>query len=150
MHSVFLTQGSAGTLGSTEYLREKYPHVKVCAGEALQCPTLLYNGYGGHRIEGIGDKHVPWIHNMKNMDMVAGIDDTPNMRIMQLFNEPAGKEYLIKKGVSTELVEQLNLLGISSIANLMGAIKMAKYYEMTSDDIVFTVATDSMEMYQPE
>jgi cysteine synthase len=148
LHSVFLTQGSAGTLGSTEYLREKYPLLKVCAGEALQCPTLLYNGYGGHRIEGIGDKHVPWIHNMKNMDMVAGIDDTPNMRIMQLFNEPAGKEFLMKQGVSVELVEKLDLLGISSIANLMGAIKMAKYYEMTENDIVFTVATDSMEMYQ--
>ncbi len=88
----FLTQGSAGTLGSTDYLREKFPFLKVCAGEALQCPTLLYNGYGGHRIEGIGDKHIPWVHNIKNMDMVAGIDDEANIRIMRLFNENAGKE----------------------------------------------------------
>ena len=78
LSGVFLTQGSAGTLGCTEYLREKYPTFKVCAGEALQCPTLLYNGYGGHRIEGIGDKHVPWIHNIRNMDLVAGIDDERN------------------------------------------------------------------------
>ncbi|MCD4818197.1 MAG: pyridoxal-phosphate dependent enzyme [Candidatus Cloacimonetes bacterium] len=147
-HSVFLTQGSAGTLGCTDYLRKKYPLVKVCAGEALQCPTLLYNGYGGHRIEGIGDKHVPWIHNMKNMDMVAGIDDEPNMHIMRLFNEPEGKKYLVEKGVDPELIEKLDLLGISSIANIMGAIKMAKYYEMNENDVVFTVATDSMEMYQ--
>lgn len=144
---VFLTQGSAGTLGSTEYLREKYPSYKVCAGEALQCPTLLYNGYGGHRIEGIGDKHVPWIHNIKNMDMVAGIDDERTIRIMRLFNEPAGQAYLKELGVKDEVVQKLDLLGISSIANLVGSIKMAKYYEMNENDVVFTVSTDSMEMY---
>ena len=146
--ALFLTQGSAGTLGCAEYLRKKYPTFKVCAGEALQCPTLLYNGYGGHRIEGIGDKHVPWIHNIKNMDMVAGIDDEPNMHIMRLFNEPEGKKLLIEKGVDPQLLEKLDLLGISSIANMMGAIKMAKYYEMSENDVIFTVATDSMEMYQ--
>ncbi len=146
--ALFLTQGSAGTLGCADYLREKYPTFKVCAGEALQCPTLLYNGYGGHRIEGIGDKHVPWIHNIKNMDMVAGIDDEPNMHIMRLFNEPEGKKLLIEKGVDPQLLEKLDLLGISSIANMMGAIKMAKYYEMNENDVIFTVATDSMEMYQ--
>ncbi len=136
-------------MGSADYLREKFPQIKVCAGEALQCPTLLYNGYGAHRIEGIGDKHVPWIHNIKNMDLVAGIDDEPNMQIMRLFNEPAGQEYLINEaGVSEDLVNKLNLLGISSIANMMGAIKLAKYYEMNENDIVFTVATDSMDMYQ--
>jgi len=146
---VFLTQGSAGTLGSTDYLREKFPAYKVCAGEALQCPTLLQNGYGEHRIEGIGDKHVPWIHNIKNMDMVAGIDDNPNIRLMRLFNEPAGKEFLKKElGMDPELVDKLELLGISSIANLMGSIKLAKWYEMDENDMIFTVATDSMEMYQ--
>ncbi len=147
--AMFLTQGSAGTLGSADYLREVYPHIKVCAGEALQCPTLLLNGYGEHRIEGIGDKHVPWIHNIKNMDMVAGIDDNPNIRLMRLFNEQTGKDYLKNEiGIDAALIEKLNLMGISSIANLMGAIKMAKYYELNKDDVVFTVATDSMEMYQ--
>lgn len=147
--SVFLTQGSAGTLGSADYLREKFPSIKVCAGEALQCPTLLYNGYGSHRIEGIGDKHVPWIHNIKNMDLAAGIDDQHNINIMRLFNESAGKEFLIKEiGMNPELVNKLDLLGISSIANLMGSIKLAKYFEMNEKDFVFTVATDSMEMYQ--
>ena len=146
---LFLTQGSAGTLGSGEYLKEKFPNIKVCAGEALQCPTLLYNGYGGHRIEGIGDKHVPWIHNIKNMDMVAGIDDEANMHLMRLFNEPEGKKFLKNEmKINPEFVDKLDLLGISSIANLMGSIKMAKYYEMNENDVIFTVATDSMEMYQ--
>jgi len=145
---LFLTQGSAGTLGCSDYLREKHPRLIVAAGEALQCPTLLYNGYGGHRIEGIGDKHVPWIHNVKNMDIVIDIDDQPNIDIMRLFNEAAGHKLLKKKGVDPELITKLELLGISSIANLMGTIKMAKYYELTDRDILFTVCTDSMEMYQ--
>ncbi|MCF8379566.1 MAG: pyridoxal-phosphate dependent enzyme [Bacteroidales bacterium] len=145
---VFLTQGSAGTLGSTDYLREKFPLMKVCAGEALQCPTLLYNGYGAHRIEGIGDKHVPWIHNIKNMDLVAGIDDEPNIQIMRLFNEPAGKSFLADElDINPDLIKKLRYLGISSIANLMGSIKLAKYFEMNEHDVIFTVATDSMEMY---
>jgi cysteine synthase len=148
LSALFMTQGSAGTLGSADYLREKFPLIKVCAGEALQCPTLLYNGYGAHRIEGIGDKHVPWIHNIRNMDMVAGIDDDACMRLARLFNEPEGKQYLKSKGISQETVDNLELLGISSIANLVGAIKMAKYYEMNQDDMIFTVATDSMELYQ--
>ena len=145
---MFLTQGSAGTLGSAEYLKEKFPNLKLCAGEALQCPTLLYNGYGGHRIEGIGDKHVPWVHNLKSTDLVGGIDDEANIQIMRLFNEPEGHNYLAANGVSDSVIKKLELLGISSIANLMGTIKLAKYYEMNERDVLFTVATDSMEMYQ--
>ncbi|NIM89467.1 MAG: pyridoxal-phosphate dependent enzyme [Candidatus Aminicenantes bacterium] len=146
--ALFLTQGSTGTLGSADYLREKFPPIKVCAGEALQCPTLLYNGYGSHRIEGIGDKHIPWIHNLRNMDMVAGIDDEQCLRIVRLFNEPEGKSYIKSRRIPDKSVEKLELLGISSIANLIGAVKMAKYYEMNKDDMVFTIATDSMELYQ--
>ncbi|HDY75285.1 MAG TPA: pyridoxal-phosphate dependent enzyme [Candidatus Marinimicrobia bacterium] len=144
---LFLTQGSAGTLGAGDFLREKFPLIKIAAGEALQCPTLLYNGYGSHRIEGIGDKHVPWIHNMKNMDMVIGIDDEIAIRLMQLFNEPTGVAFLKDNGVPPEIADRLYLLGISGIANLAGAIKMAKYYEFNEKDMVFTVGTDSMEMY---
>jgi cysteine synthase len=147
LRGVCLTQGSAGTLGCAEYLKEKYPGIKVAAAEALQCPTLLYSGYGGHRIEGIGDKHVPWIHNVKTMDMVIDIDDDDCMRLLRLFNEPVGLAYLKKQGVAPGVVDQLNLLGISSIANLVGCIKMAKYYEMNDDSVLMTVATDSMDMY---
>jgi len=146
---LFLTQGSAGTLGCADYLREVFPTMKVCAGEALQCPTLLENGFGEHRIEGIGDKHVPWIHNIRNMDLVAGIDDEDNIRLMRLFNEPEGHQFLTKElGIEPEIISRLHELGISSIANLMGCIKLAKYFEMDEDDIIFSVATDSMEMYQ--
>jgi len=139
--------GSAGTIAAGDYLRTLHPHLKVVASEALQCPTILNNGFGAHRIEGIGDKHIPWIHNVKNTDAVTAIDDEDTMRILRLFNEKEGKKQLISEGVDKELVDSLNLLGISSIGNLLSAIKTAKYYEMTSDDIIFTVATDSVEMY---
>ena len=117
-------------------------------GEALQCPTLLNNGFGGHRIEGIGDKHVPWIHNVKNTDMVIAIDDEDSQKLLRLFNEPEGREYLIKEaGVDPNLVDELAFMGISGIANVLCAIKMAKYYELTENDVVATVLTDSAAMY---
>jgi len=146
---VCFTTGSAGTIASGDYLKQIYPTSKIAAGEALQCPTLLLNGYGAHRIEGIGDKHVPWIHNVRNTDVVIGIDDNDTMNLLRLFNEPAGRDYLVNEiGVSEELISNLDLLGISSIANVLMAIKFAKYYELTRKDIVLTVFTDSMELYQ--
>jgi len=146
---VCFTTGSAGTIASGDYLKQAYPDSKIAAGEALQCPTLLLNGYGAHRIEGIGDKHVPWIHNVRNTDVVIGIDDNDTMNLLRLFNEPSGRDYLIREiGVSEELVSKLDLLGISGIANVLMAIKFAKYYELTRRDMVVTVFTDSMELYQ--
>ena len=139
--------GSAGTIGAGDYLRTKFPHVKVLATEALQCPTLLLNGYGAHRIEGIGDKHIPWIHNVKNTDAVCAIDDEDPLRILRLFNEPAGKQMLVKLGVCEEVISKLPWLGISSISNMLSSIKLAKYYEMNENDVIFTIFTDSKEMY---
>ncbi|GAG43694.1 unnamed protein product, partial [marine sediment metagenome] len=108
---VVLTTGSAGTLGCGDYMKEKFPISKIAAGEALQCPTLLANGFGAHRIEGIGDKHVPWIHNAKNTDMVIAVDDSNSMGIVRLFNEPIGQKYLSRKGVPAEIIEKLPLMG---------------------------------------
>ncbi|MEW6196364.1 MAG: pyridoxal-phosphate dependent enzyme [Bacteroidota bacterium] len=140
--------GSAGTIGAGDYLRTKFPNVKVVASEALQCPTLFMNGFGGHRIEGIGDKHVPWIHNVKNTDCVAAIDDEDTLRLLRLFNEPSGKQWLQKQGIDENKIENLNELGISSICNLLSAVKLAKYYEMNENDIIFTIFTDSVDMYR--
>ncbi len=140
--------GSAGTIAAGDYLRTIAPHIKVVASEALQCPTILRNGFGAHRIEGIGDKHIPWIHNVKNTDAVTAIDDEDPMRLLRLFNEPEGHKYLKSQGVSQEVIDKLPLLGISSIGNLLSAIKTAKYFEMTFDDIIVTVATDSSDMYK--
>ncbi len=141
------TTGSAGTIASGDYLKKLFPLSKIMASEALQCPTLLNNGFGGHRIEGIGDKHVPWVHNVRNTDLVTAIDDSAVVNLARLFNEPAGRAYLTKKGVPAQIIEKLDLMGFSGIANVLSAIKMAKYYELGEDDIVLTVLTDSMELY---
>jgi hypothetical protein len=140
--------GSAGTIASGDYMKQVFPGSVIVASEALQCPTLLENGFGAHRIEGIGDKHVPWIHNTKNTDMVVAIDDNAVVNVARLFNEPAGRKYLATKGVPEGIIVQLDLLGFSGISNLLSAIKTAKYYEMGEDDIMVTILTDSMELYQ--
>ena len=140
--------GSAGTIGAGDYLKTRFPNAKVTAVEALQCPTLLLNGFGEHRIEGIGDKHVPWIHNVRNTDIVADIDDEDCMRVMRLFNEPAGLKYLKSRKVPEETLNQLGLLGISGICNMLASIKTAKQQGLDEKDCVFTIFTDSMDIYQ--
>jgi len=139
--------GSAGTIAAGDYLKKQQPALKIVATEALQCPTLLMNGFGDHRIEGIGDKHIPWVHNVRNTDCVAAIDDEDCMRILRLFNEPAGRKYLAKLGVKASELESLSLFGISGICNLLAAIKTAKHFELTERDVIFTVFTDSTELY---
>ncbi|MCE1187522.1 MAG: pyridoxal-phosphate dependent enzyme [Ignavibacteria bacterium] len=140
--------GSAGTIGAGDYLKKVFPTMKIVASEALQCPTLLMNGYGAHRIEGIGDKHIPWIHNTKNTDYVAAINDEHPLRLLRTFNEPEGQEYLKKLGVSDAVLAKLPYMGISSISNMLSAVKFAKYNELNENDVVFTVFTDSVEMYR--
>ena len=140
--------GSAGTIAAGDYLRKNFPLLKVQATEALQCPTLLMNGFGGHRIEGIGDKHVPWVHNVRNTDSVCAIDDEDSLHILRLFNEPAGLAWLAKQGVPGETLQQLSLMGISSAANMLSAIKLVKYFEFNEHDVIFTIFTDSAAMYQ--
>ena len=140
--------GSAGTIASGDYMKQIFPDSKIVASEALQCPTLLENGFGAHRIEGIGDKHVPWIHNVKNTDMVVAIDDNAVVNLSRLFNEPEGRKYLASQGVPEAIISQLDLMGFSGISNVLSAIKFAKYYELNENDIVLTVLTDSMQLYQ--
>ncbi len=145
---VAISTGSAGTIACGDYLKQVFPESKIAAAEALQCPTLLLAGFGSHRIEGIGDKHVPWIHNVKNTDLVIAVDDNAVVSLARLFNEPAGRAYLVSQGVPLAVVEHLDLLGFSGIANLLAAIKFARYYELGPEDVVFTVLTDSMDLYQ--
>ncbi len=142
--------GSAGTLGAGDYLKERYG-AKIVAMEALECPTMLYNGFGEHNIQGIGDKHIPLIHNVTNTDVVTAVSDQSTDRLDVLFNTPAGREYLVsRQGVPPSVVDLLPALGLSSICNVLGAIKTAKYFGMGPEDVVVTVATDGAAMYATE
>lgn len=145
---VVVGTGSGGTLACGDYIKQRFADTKIAAVEALQCPTLLLSGYGGHRIEGIGDKHVPWIHNIRNTDVVIALDDVHPVHLIRLFNESVGQDYLARIGLNDDQISRLPLLGISGVANLLGAIKMAKYFELTEKDVIFTVFTDSMDLYQ--
>jgi cysteine synthase len=139
--------GSAGTLAAGDYLKTRHPGARVVATEALQCPTLLRFGFGEHRIEGIGDKHVPWIHNTRNTDLVAAVDDEATMQLMRLFNEPEGHECLRREGVDEQTLDKLGDVGISGLCNLVASIKTARYYDMDRRDVIFTPLTDSMDLY---
>jgi len=142
--------GSAGTLGAGDYLKERYGGL-VVAAEALECPTMLYNGFGEHNIQGIGDKHIPLIHNVMNTDVVTAISDQSTDRLDVLFNTPVGRHYLThRRRVPPAVVDALPALGLSSICNLLAAIKVARYYRMGPEDVIATVATDGSAMYGSE
>jgi cysteine synthase len=142
--------GSAGTLGAGDYLKDRCG-ARIVAVEALECPTMLYNGFGEHNIQGIGDKHIPLIHNVTNTDVVVAISDRSTDRLDVLFNTDTGQDYLVtRRGVPGALVGALGALGLSSICNVLAAIKVAKYYGLGPRDVVMTVATDGAAMYGTE
>lgn len=145
--AVALTVGSAGTIASGDRVKKHFPNAKIIAGEPIQCPTLSLNGYGGHDIQGIGDKHVTWIHNVMNNDGVVLIDDMECKKMLQVISNEVGKDYL-KEFVKSDLIEFISdKLGISGVANIISAIKTAKYYDLKEGENILTVATDSLERY---
>ncbi len=141
--------GSGGTIAAGDRLKQVWPEHQIVGLEPIQCPTLYNNGYGGHDIQGIGDKHVTWIHNVNNMDAIMCVDDVESKRFLQLFAEDSGRETLIRRfGLDEAFVEQAGrIFGISSMCNILGAIKTAKFYDLGADDVIVTIATDGMDRY---
>ncbi len=149
-HAFVAASGSGGTLAAGEHLKRIFG-TDIGVIEALECPTLLYNGYGEHNIQGIGDKHVPLIHNVMASDFVIGVSGSACDGLNLLFNTSAGRRYLSNhRGIGQELMAGLGNLGLSSIANVLGAIKYARYMDLDEGDVVLTVATDGADMYQTE
>jgi cysteine synthase len=142
--------GSAGTIGAGDYLKEKYG-TAIVAAEALECPTMLMNGFGEHNIQGIGDKHIPLIHNVMNTDAVVAVSDRATDNLDILFNTAAGMAHLRDRmGVPGAVIEQLAHFGYSAICNTLAAIKMAKLMNYGEDDVIMTIATDGSELYPNE
>ena len=142
--------GSSGTLAAGDYLKDKL-NASIAVVEASECPTLLYNGYGEHNIQGIGDKHVPLIHNVMNTDFVVGVSDQATNHLNMLFNTKIGQQYLTtNKGLDSKFVHRLPEFGFSSIANILASIKLAKYMKLGSEDAIITVATDGADLYLTE
>ncbi|MBL8715281.1 MAG: pyridoxal-5'-phosphate-dependent protein subunit beta [Myxococcales bacterium] len=142
--------GSAGTIAAGDYLKDTYGS-RTVAVEALECPTMLTNGFGAHNIQGIGDKHIPYIHNVMNTDDATAVSDKATDALGVLFSHPAGREYLrTRRGVSDADLDQLGALGFSGICNVLAAIKAARYHDLGEDDVIVTVATDGAAMYGSE
>jgi cysteine synthase len=142
--------GSAGTLGAGDHLKDAYG-TRIVAVEALECPTMLYNGFGEHNIQGIGDKHIPLIHNVYNTDLVAAVSDRATDHLAVLFSSPEGLAYLAdRRHVGQETLSALGSFGVSSICNILAAVKTAKYLGLGPSDVIVTVATDGAEMYGSE
>ncbi len=142
--------GSGGTLGAGDLLKQAHG-ARIVAVEPLECPTMLYNGYGAHNIQGIGDKHIPLIQNAMNTDAVVGVSDRNCDRLNALFNTASGRAYLVGRcGVDAAIVARLADFGLSSIANVLASIKTAKHYGLGPDDLIVTVATDGASMYESE
>ena len=137
-------------MAAGDYLKEKHG-ARIVAVEAAECPTLLRNGYGEHNIQGIGDKHVPLIHNVMNTDLVVGVSDRSTGALDLLFNSEAGLSYLAdRRHIDPETIAELKLIGLSGIANLVAAVKVAKRLELDEEDVVLTLATDSAALYGSE
>jgi cysteine synthase len=142
--------GSAGTIAAGDRLKDDYG-ARIVAAEALECPTMLENGYGEHNIQGIGDKHIPLIHNVMNTDVVAAISDKATDELDVLFNTEAGRRHLIEtKGVPADVVASLEHFGFSATCNVLASIKAAKLLDLGPDDAVLTVATDGAALYPSE
>ena len=141
--------GSAGTIAAGDRLKQIWSDCKIVGLEPIQCPTLFNNGYGSHDIQGIGDKHVTWIHNVLNMDALMCIDDMECKKGLQVLFEEVGCDVLENRyGVPHEQVEKLStLFGISGICNVLGAIKTAKHYRLGAGDVIVTIATDAIDRY---
>jgi len=142
--------GSAGTLAAGDYLKERHG-LRIVAVEPLECPTLLENGFGDHNIQGIGDKHVPLIHNVMNTDVVVAVSDRATDSLNVVFNTATGRSYLAnRRHVPDDVIAELGSLGLSSIGNVVAAIKTARYFHLGETDVVLTVATDGADMYATE
>lgn len=142
--------GSAGTIAAGDYLKDRYGS-SIAAVEALECPTMLENGYGEHNIQGIGDKHIPLIHNVMNLDFVVGVSDRTTDKLNILFNSDIGRSYLAsRKYVDEDIVASFEEIGISGLANIVAAIKLAREADYGANDVIMTIATDSSRLYKTE
>jgi hypothetical protein len=83
-------------------------------------------------------------------DVALAVSERATDRLGVLFGTDVGRGYLARRGVPHGVLEALPSLGLSSICNVLGAIKVAKHYDLGPDDVVLTVATDGAAMYSSE
>ena len=138
--------GSAGTLAAGDQIKSVFPEAKIAALEPYECSTLMNGGRGQHRIEGIGDKMCTLIHNVLTTDFITLIEDEDTVRGLKIIHD--APHILVEYGVDPKIAQEMtDLFGVSTICNILGAIKMAKYLKLGPDDNVVTIATDGFDRY---
>ena len=142
--------GSAGTIAAGDHLKAVHG-TKIVAVEAIECPTMLCNGYGEHNIQGIGDKHIPLIHNVMNTDLVVGVSDLASDALNLLFGGNVGRSYMAgRRKIDPEVVSPFDDIGISGLANIVAVDQGRQHLDLGPEDVIMTVATDSAPLYASE
>ena len=137
--------GSSGTIAAGDRIKAAQNGNGLTVGlEPIQCPTLYNVGYGGHRIEGIGDKHVTWIHHVTAMDYLMCIDDADCVRALQLLHDGSA---VLEQELGVDCSHLTDLFGVSGLCNILGAIKTARAAQLGPSDLIVTVATDAFDRY---
>jgi len=139
--------GSAGTLAAGDEIKARFPDSVICAVEPTECSTLFNNGRGQHRIEGIGDKMVTLIHNVLTTDYVMMVHDddcVAGLKVLQDGHKILERVLKLSSGSLTWLQDWF---GISSVCNILGAIKTAKLLDLGPNENIVTVATDGFDRY---
>ncbi|SFB36211.1 cysteine synthase A [Clostridium frigidicarnis] len=121
--------GTGGTIaGIGKNLKENNKDIKVIAIEPYNSPVISGGKPGPHKIQGIGAGFIPEIFDKSVVDEVITIKDEDAFEGARFM----ANEYGI-------------LVGISSGANIYGALKIAE--GLSEDKIVVTVAPDGGEKY---
>lgn len=120
--------GSGGTIsGIGRFLKEKNNNVKVIGIEPKSSPLITESKAGPHKIQGIGANFIPKNYNEKIVDEVLTVSDEEAFEVVKLIAN--------KLGI---------LVGISSGANIFGAIELSKKYPNKK---IATIAPDGIEKY---
>jgi cysteine synthase len=139
--------GSAGTLGAADEIKARFPDCQVAAPEPRECSTLFDNSRGTHRIEGIGDKMVTLIHNVLTTDYVMLIHDEDCIKGLELLEQRQPLVERILRLPEGSLRNFRGVFGISSVCNILGAIRLARHLHLGPKDNVVTIATDGFDRY---
>ena len=120
--------GSGGTIsGVGKFLKEKNENLKVVGIEPASSPLITEHYAGPHKIQGIGANFIPKNYDEKIVDEVITVSDEDSFEMVRLLASNLGL-----------------LVGISSGANVFGAIELSKKYP---DKKIVTVAPDGVDKY---
>lgn len=120
--------GTGGTLsGVGKYLKEKKNEIRIIGVEPKNSPVISSGKSGAHKIQGIGAGFIPNNYDSELVDLIMTIGDDEAYEGVKLMAE--------KEGI---------LVGISSGANIIAALKLSQMYPNIN---IVTIAPDGLDKY---